>query len=618
MKPYPIPENEPERLSFLEALGIDFSEPLEALQGLARVASHIAETPIALVSLVGEDEQRFAANVGLPGVNATSREVSFCAHTLEGCPSLVVSDARSDPRFAENALVQGAPNIRAYAGHALEPEPGMRVGALCVIDDRPRQFDPDVIALLEDLSLTASMLLTSHRDRRDLAEQLDAETLNRQAIERAAKRDPLTGVLTQAAFRATVDQVLSEGAPKRLLAIIDVDHFKQINDRLGHTFGDQYLIEIARNIEAAFGEDATVGRIGGDEFAVLLPVTTEDERHQAIDAMRVGLRLTANEFGQSQLGRFSMGLSPVGREQGMNFETLYQRADIALFAAKESGRNKATLYTPELDAIYNLRSQRIRFANALAEGHIEPFFQPKVDFASGNIVSFEVLVRWRDPEIGVIEPSAFSRLLTDRASAPDLTYQMIGGAVAAKREWQAQGAPSVRFAVNLTVHDLSDRQFVDDLDWRIKEAGLHWSDFTFEVTETVIMGSPDGEVYRSMCRIRERGGEVSLDDFGTGFAGLAHLRDWPIDSVKIDREFVRGMAENPKDDTIVASIISLAHRLDLEVVAEGIETQVVAERLHALGCDRGQGYFYSRPVDSTQALAILMAQDTAPATQNRA
>jgi EAL domain-containing protein (putative c-di-GMP-specific phosphodiesterase class I) len=205
----------------------------------------------------------------------------------------------------------------------------------------------------------------------------------------------------------------------------------------------------------------------------------------------------------------------------------------------------------------------------------------------------------------VIEPAAFQKILTDRAAAPELTYHMLSAAIDAHKEWRNQNAPDIRFAVNLTVHDLSDVQFVDDLDWRIREAGLNWADFTFEVTESVVMGNPDGSVYSSMERIREKGGEVSLDDFGTGFAGLAHLRDWPIDSVKIDREFVKGMTCNPKDDMIVASIISLAHRLDLEVIAEGIETEEVARRLTQMGCDRGQGYHFSRPVDRENAFSIL-------------
>lgn len=597
---------EPERLAYIDELGLTYDDPVAGIQSLAQVASMIAGTPIALVTVVGSDQQHFIANVGLTDMDTTPKEASFCAHTLQDDPLLVVPDATEDARFRENPLVTGSPHIRAYAGHAIEPDEGIRLGALCVIDHRPRQFEPHVLRQLAALSRAASALVTGYRDRQTLLLYLEGEHQARKIAQDVADRDTLTDLLNQTAFRRQVAAELEKAGPTQALALIDVDHFKFINDHHGHTFGDQFLINVSKVISSTLGPDAIVSRIGGDEFAAFLPPQSQTDCDHRIEAMRLRLRRTALELGQAQLGRVSIGLSETPSEGKVSYETLYQQADIALCAAKDTGRNRALFYSKELDSLYNIRAQRAAFASALAQGNIEPFFQPKIDFASGQIVSFELLARWRDPDRGVIEPAAFSKILTDRAAAPELTYHMIQGAIAAQNDWRARGAKAVRFAINLTIHDLSDPQFVDDLDWRIREAGLDWSDFTFEVTETVIMGNPDGEVYRSMQRIRSNGSEVSLDDFGTGFAGLAHLRDWPIDSVKIDREFVRGMGSNKKDELIVATIISLAHRLDLEVVAEGIETQDVAQRLMQLGCDRGQGYHFSRPVDAETALAELL------------
>lgn len=601
-------KSECDRVANTDQLGVDLEAPIAALQKLAETAAYVAQTPIALVTLVTEDRQSIIANVGLAHVNETCRQASFCAQTLYGDPLFVVENALEDHRFAQNPLVAGNPHIRAYAGHAMETEQGRRLGALCVMDNRPRSFAPDVLRQLAALSDVACAILVGHRDRKKLLDHLAHEQTKQTALKELAEQDPLTNLLNQATFRTKVTEILRKTPSAQYwFALIDVDQFKYINDQMGHTFGDHYLVEVAKAISTTLGHDAILCRIGGDEFGALLPPHSKTDCLHKIEAMRLRIRRMAMEMGHSHLGHVSVGLSSRPGEAEGNYERFYQQADIALSAAKDSGRNKATFYSNDLDAVYNTRAQRSAFAKALEQGHIEPFFQPKVDLANGQIVSFEMLVRWRDPKRGLIEPGYFSKVLTDRATAPELTYKMICSAIEHQDLWRNQGAPSVRLAINLTAHDLSDTQFVDDLDWRIKEADLQWSDFTFEVTETVIMGQPDGEIYRTMERMRAKGAEVSLDDFGTGFAGLAHLRDWPIDSVKIDRAFVQGMATNPKDDMIVATIISLAHRLDLEVIAEGIESAEVARRLFELGCDRGQGFYYSRPVDAKTAFDALMA-----------
>lgn len=604
MRATPIPDNERDRLRYLRDLRFDFTAPMAELQKLADVASRIARTPIALVSLVDEEVQRFAANVGLAGVEGTSRDVAFCAHAILDSAQLVVPDAKADPRFSDNPLVTGAPDIRAYAGSVLEPEDGMRLGTLCVIDTEPRDFPPDVLEQLDCLSDAATALILAHRDRLALRERLDHEEREQIALRDRANRDPLTGLLNQAGFRARVDAVLADARGPESLAIIDVDHFKQVNDRWGHPFGDQYLQAIAHGLRDGLGADAIVGRIGGDEFAALLPATTHAAQTAATDRARLLVRGAAADMGKPDLGRLSIGLCAVSQVPEPTFEALYQRADIALYATKERGRNATTTFSRDLDALFNIRALRARFADALFAGQVKPYFQPKVALCDGRVVGFELLARWDDPKRGLLMPAQFHKVLTDPGVGPALTRRMLTGAIAALAEGRRAGIAPVRMAVNVTHHDLADKGFVEETDWLLASAGLDWCDLGFEVTEKAILNDADRDVRGTLEEIRRRGGEVALDDFGTGHAGLLHLRDWPIDVLKLDATFVSDVATNPRDEAIVSAMIDLAHRIGLQVVAEGIETAEVAGRLHDMGCTHGQGFLFSPAVEESVALWI--------------
>jgi diguanylate cyclase (GGDEF)-like protein len=376
MPSYPVPANEDERLEILHSLGMDFSAPVEEIQRLTELASQIAKTPIALVSLVDADVQSFAANVGLQGLSGTSRDVAFCAHAIMERNQLVVADARKDRRFRDNPLVTGGIGIRAYAGSVLEPEPGAHVGTLCVIDTTPRTFDADVLRQLDHLSFGISALLRAHRDRLHLRDRLAAEARQQVALRDLAIRDPLTGLLNQSGFRARVDRRLTQGHAEDSLAVIDIDHFKQVNDRWGHPFGDSYLTLIAEGLVAGLGPDAIVGRIGGDEFAALLPSSGPDAALAAIRAARLRIQEAMAGLGKANLGRLSIGLSAMADAPERTFEALYQRADVALYASKDRGRNTTSVFSHDLNSRYNLRVLRARFSEALEAGEVEAFFQP--------------------------------------------------------------------------------------------------------------------------------------------------------------------------------------------------------------------------------------------------
>jgi len=401
------------------------------------------------------------------------------------------------------------------------------------------------------------------------------------------------------------DKVFSDPGGPEGLAIIDVDHFKQVNDRWGHPFGDSYLQAIAEGLSDGLGPDAIVGRIGGDEFAALLPAGTQEAQLAAIARARTAVRGAAVDLGKPDIGRLSIGLCSVSQVPERTFDALYQRADIALYAAKERGRNSTAVFTEDLDALFNLRALRARFADALSAGEVRPFFQPKVALSNGRIVGFELLARWQDPKRGLLAPAQFEKLLTDPCVGPELTRRMLAGAIEALVAARRKGLAGIRMAINVTHHDLRDAGFFEEADWLLTGAGLDWEDIAFEVTERAILNDADREIRRSLEEIRRRGAEVALDDFGTGFAGLLHLRDWPIDVLKLDKAFVGGIVENARDEAIVSSMIGLAHRLGLQVVAEGIETRDVADKLRTMGCELGQGFLISHPVEMEAALAAV-------------
>ncbi len=605
-----MPENEDERLQYLRDLKLDLSAPIPELQKLTELASQIAGTPIALVSLVDEELQRFAANIGLPGVASTSRDVAFCAHAILGSAQLVVPDATVDPRFSDNPLVTGAPAIRAYAGSVLQPELGLRLGTLCVIDTRPRTFDHVVLQQLEALSNAVAALLLAHRDRLLLRDELLREVRERAHLREAAQRDPLTGLLNMAGFRARVDSALRSAHGGEALAVVDVDYFKQVNDRYGHPFGDTYLKLIAEGLDKGLGGAAIIGRIGGDEFAVYLFEAGQQTHIDSLERTRQAIREEAAQIGKPDLGKLSIGLCLLTDVSDPGYDALYQRADVALYATKDRGRNGVSLFTQDLDEHYNLRAQRARFLDALVTDQIEPFFQPKVSLSTGRIEGFELLARWRDPVRGLLTPAHFAKLLTDRSVAPELSRRFIAAAIRTQVSWRQRGLAPVPLAINITHYDLADPDFFQDTDWMLANAGLDWCDLDLEITEHAILSDTDRETRNCLERIRERGGIIALDDFGTGHAGLAHLRDWPIAVLKLDASFVRNIVNNRRDAEIVSAIIQLAHRLDLSVIAEGIETRAVADRLHAMGCGQGQGYLFSRPVDETEAALLLCRQDS--------
>ena len=513
----PASDTETRRLAVLDSLAINFDAPIAEIQSLCELAAASMGSQIALVSLVKKDEQQFAASVGLDGLSSTPRGVSFCAHAIADSGPLVVEDATRDPRFCDNPLVTGAPGIRSYAATPLEPEPGMRVGTLCVGELHPRRFTQKELATLAQIGGAVTALLLAHRDRIRLRHALKFSQKREELVQRIANTDGLTGLVNAASFRRNLEKRLKAGAQNAAVVLMDADRFKLVNDRYGHSFGDRYLATLAKALKKAMPERAEIGRLGGDEFGMF--VEGEDARPANLKSLleRCSTEIfhAAMNLGKPDLGRVSFGAS-LCPQHGQSYEELYQVSDVALYAAKESGRAQAVIYDETLGDRFNLRALRNQFEAACRGGAIHPYYQPKIDLATGGHSGFEVLCRWDHPQRGLLAPGTFAALLSDHYTAPMITNEILRRTCENYRDLRALGLSPGRLAVNLTCYDLSDPEFADDMEHYLVEAGLSWQDVSIEVTETVVMGSRDDQVYRAMGDMRQRGASIALDDFGTG------------------------------------------------------------------------------------------------------
>ena len=415
--------------------------------------------------------------------------------------------------------------------------------------------------------------------------------------ERQAFHDSLTGLPNRVLLQDRTSRLLQDGArADNMLAVmlLDLDHFKEINDTLGHHVGDLLIGAVGERLLTAVREGDTVARLGGDEFAVLLASMTSLD-----DAVNVADRLIAafeEPFTVDQVRldvRASVGIA-VSPLHGTDVETLIQRADVALYAAKEQ-RCRWELYSPESDQHTMERLALLGELRAGIEtGQLKVYYQPKSDAQTGVIVGLEALARWDHPTRGIVPPDEFIPLAENTGLITALTFEVLRQALTQLRRWRDDGM-AIGVSVNLSVRQLTDLALPRQVGGMLAEFGLPPSVLTLEVTETTIMADPS----RTLTVLRllaELGVCLSIDDFGTGYSSLAYLERLQAHELKIDKSFVMGMSRNSNDAVIVRSTIELGHNLGLRMVAEGVEDTETWHLLRALGCDVVQGYLLSRPL----------------------
>ncbi|MFZ5555513.1 MAG: EAL domain-containing protein [Pseudomonadota bacterium] len=386
---------------------------------------------------------------------------------------------------------------------------------------------------------------------------------------------------------------------------IDLDRFKDVNDSFGHEAGDAMLREMARRLERCVRATDTIARMGGDEFIVLLPglrgpADAEAVVRKFVDALREPFVVA----DQALVVTASIGIT-FYPDDGRDLGTLIKHADIAMYAAKDAGRNSHEFFRADMvtHASEGL-SLEGRLRRALERDEFILHYQPLVAAADGRIVGFEALVRWQDPESGMVPPDRFIPVAEERGLIVPIGTWVLRAACAQMRQWQASGLPAVPIAVNLSALQFQRSDFVHTVRRALEESGLDPGLLELELTESIIMRGAEGAI-DTLNRLRELGIHLSIDDFGTGYSSLNYLRRFPLDKLKIDKSFVRDMMDNVSAANIVTAIIGLARSLKLEVIAEGVETPAQCRALRRLGCGQLQGYLFGRPQPAEAARAVL-------------
>ena len=385
---------------------------------------------------------------------------------------------------------------------------------------------------------------------------------------------------------------------------MDLDRFKEINDTLGHHYGDLLLVELARRLGSVMRTTDSVARLGGDEFGVLVPDVSESSSvlEHVIARILAALEQPFLVDGLPLHVEASIGVARYPSHGG-DVDLLLQRADVAMYLAKDSGAPHA-IYTAELDhhdtASLTLLSELPR---AIRDCELVLHYQPKLDVRTGEIAGVEALTRWQHPTRGLIPPGDFIPAAEKTGLMQPLTLYVLDGALGQVARWRREGL-EVTVAVNLSMRNLLDPRLPEQVADALDSCELPGSCLTFEITESAIISDPAGT--RDVIeRLKELGVGIAIDDFGTGYTSLAYLARLPITQLKIDRSFVINMDRNADDAAIVRSIITLGHDLGLEVVAEGVETEDAHDTLARLGCDTIQGYWFSRPLPPAEIGAWL-------------
>ncbi|MGK5093119.1 EAL domain-containing protein [Deltaproteobacteria bacterium TL4] len=428
-------------------------------------------------------------------------------------------------------------------------------------------------------------------------EQLDES----EKLSYLAYHDTLTGLPNRSLLLSRIEQTLHSAVRyQRKFAIlyVDLDHFKEINDTRGHQAGDIVLIEITKRVKALLRHEDVLGRIGGDEFVILLSELTNME-HASIVATRVNEVVTKPILKDQQVQlSCSIGIS-FFPEDGEDGESLLQHADIAMYEAKKSGKNNYKTFMKEYQERterYLLMKQDIK--KAIDRQEFELHYQPKVDVHK-QVVGMEALIRWNSPDRGFISPSEFMQVAEESGLIAPIGDWVIYEACRQNKEWQDKGYPPLTMAVNLSPYELKQPDLLGSIENALKHTGLESQYLEMEVDESGAMLNP-AKTAVILDGLKKLGVRITIDDFGTGYSSMSQLIELDINALKIDRSFIDPLMTNKKAVTIAKLIINMARSLDFIVIAEGVETQEQFELLVKLGCQQVQGYYIQKPLKTTE------------------
>ncbi len=382
------------------------------------------------------------------------------------------------------------------------------------------------------------------------------------------------------------------------ILLLDLDHFKDTNDTLGHTIGDRLLTRVAERLQATTRDSDTVARLGGDEFAIIANNTPESDGAATLACRVMGALSDPFLIEEHEVYiSASIGITMYPMD-GHSPEQLLKSADLALYHAKAESRGGYQFYDSELNQRTSARKMvESELRKALHRNEMLLYYQPRVDIKTGDMVGAEALVRWLHPEKGLIPPNEFISVAESSELIVPLGSWVLKTACDQHVAWLREGLPPITVAVNLSAVQFKSTSLIETVERVIEDSGIDPNYLEIEITESVIMDRID-EVMKDLHWFHDQGIKLSIDDFGTGYSSLAYLKRFPVDNLKIDRSFVRDVTEDPADAAIVNTIVTLGKNLGLEVIAEGVETAAQLEFLCLQGCTQAQGYYFCRPVPS--------------------
>ena len=458
-----------------------------------------------------------------------------------------------------------------------------------------------VIALL----LNVALILFGWRRHRELAHEVTIRTAAEERAQQLASKDPLTGFLNRRSLAedgaAMFVRAQSRGKAMALL-MLDLDHFKTVNDMYGHATGDALLQQVAVEIAESMPGVALTARFGGDEFACAFlfdpthPATVERIAEQLVSRLAQPFQADGLQLHISA----SVGIARSDFDCA-SIDALMRSADIAMYAAKNSGRNRFAWFDLSMERELQARNDlEVGLRHAIPRAEIVPYFEQQIDLTTGRLSGFEVLARWDHPTRGLVAPDAFIPIAEETGMIADLSLSIMRQAFVAAKDWDA----ALSLSVNISPWQLKDAWLAQKIIKVLTETGFPASRLEIEITETALFDNL-ALAQSTVGSLKNQGIRLALDDFGTGYSSLAHLRALPFDQIKIDKSFIMSMDENSESAAIVTAITRLGDSLSLPITAEGIENASIEERLRALGCAKGQGYLYGRPTSIMNTRRLL-------------
>ncbi len=431
-----------------------------------------------------------------------------------------------------------------------------------------------------------------------------------------AHYDQLTGIANRLLFQDRLNQILALAKrrnEKFALGFIDLDKFKQINDSLGHALGDRLLITIAQRLKNSVRASDTVARLGGDEFVVILrQINSQSNAAKTVEKLLAALRQPVELDDTSIVPGASIGVA-LYPDHGQTHEQLIQNADAAMYQVKQQGRNGYLLFSEHYrSGLLEQITLETRLRSALANQELYLDYQPQIDLNTNRVIGVEALLRWRNPELGLVPPDKFIAIAEESHLILELGEWVLNEACRQHRIWLEQGLGPIRIAINIAPVQFHQTGFCDKVQAAVERVGVNPAYLELELTENIMMTDLEG-ITKVLQQLKKLGVSLAIDDFGTGYSNLGYLRHYPIDRIKIDQSFVRDIHQIKKKQALVKTIQTLGQHLEMEVIAEGIETRLELACVTACQCRFGQGYHFARPM-SPEHIADYLTHTSTPTT----